>query len=363
MLLKLADRFPAQFASLVAIFAIGLSSCGDPANTGIAGGGSSYLSRSLSTYSPTLVVANTSGPSSINGYTSSGGNAAVFSIHGSKTQLFPRAVAVDPTNGQMYVANSYLTNPPIVIFGHDANGNVAPKYTLASYAITNEYLSVGLDASENIWVGQGWSGSDPGNILEFAAGAHGPTVSPINIIQGGKTTIFSVHSVVSDPSSNIYVLNQPETAQFEIAEFSAGSKGNVAPVRVIAGSNTGMVEPFAIAVDTNDYVYVTDVKKNSVKVFGPDQSGNVAPHLVIQGSNTGLQSPEGIAVDAEGNIYVGSYGYNSSTPEILEFASGAKGNATPIRIITSGITTPWGLAICPSATACDSGGASSNHRR
>jgi hypothetical protein len=62
-------------------------------------------------------------------------------------------------------------------------------------------------------------------------------------------------------------------------------------------------------------------------VFAPDATGDVAPVRVITGTKGAPLSPSGIAVDAKGNVYV------NQGLEILEYASGASGNAAPVRTI------------------------------
>ena len=75
--------------------------------------------------------------------------------------------------------------------------------------------------------------------------------------------------------------------------------------------------------------------------FAPGANGNVAPTASFTAS---IQSPTGIAVDATGRAYV--VAYSVSGTEILSYAYGASGNATPSTILT---TDPngWGLAIDP----------------
>jgi len=82
----------------------------------------------------------------------------------------------------------------------------------------------------------------------------------------------------------------------------------------------------------------------SVAVFPRDADGNVAPLRTIAGSNTGMSWPGGIAVDGVGRIYVsdsvaGAYG------TIFVYAAGANGNVPPIAEITDGVADPSGVAV------------------
>ncbi len=82
--------------------------------------------------------------------------------------------------------------------------------------------------------------------------------------------------------------------------YPAGSKGDVAPIAV----TTDMVSPSGIATDATGRIYVTNGLTNTVTVYAANANGNVPPIAVIGGSNTGLANPTAIALDAGGKIYV-----------------------------------------------------------
>jgi hypothetical protein len=85
-----------------------------------------------------------------------------------------------------------------------------------------------------------------------------------------------------------------------------------APIATISGSNTGLMEPYGIALDSAGKIYVTDNLTAMVSVFGAlgNQAGtlNETPLAVIGGSKTGLSEPQGIAIDSHSNIYVADLG-------------------------------------------------------
>ena len=119
--------------------------------------------------------------------------------------------------------------------------------------------------------------------------------------------------------------------------YAAGAHGDVAPIRTISGSNTGLYYAWDIAVDAHGLMYVVNnagrYGKNSITVYAAGANGNVAPIQTISGPQTTLYFPTGIAVDAQGNIYVQNHGWD----DILVFAPGANGDVAPARIIWS----PW----------------------
>jgi hypothetical protein len=86
-----------------------------------------------------------------------------------------------------------------------------------------------------------------------------------------------------------------------------------------------------------DLLYIGNTGNNSITVYKHDAKGNTAPLRVIAGSKTGISAPGQLAEDALGNLYVANgYGYAevSSNPAVLVFVHGANGNVAPIRKLT-----------------------------
>lgn len=132
--------------------------------------------------------------------------------------------------------------------------------------------------------------------------------------------------------------------------FAPGASGDAAPVRVIRGKRTGLTAAFAIAVDPPGNVYVVnsdDMAISGVLVFGPRANGNVAPIRVIAGSATKLETPSGVAVDPRGAIYVSDHGGSDGAGAVRVYAKGANGNAAPLYSIAGSATRlrPYGLTI------------------
>ena len=103
-----------------------------------------------------------------------------------------------------------------------------------------------------------------------------------------------------------------ESYSATVLVYSAGSTGNVAPTAILFGPNTDLGGPIGIAVDSSGKIYVADESSASVTVYPALVSStrpvNVAPIATISGSNTGLILPIGIALDSSGNIYVADGG-------------------------------------------------------
>jgi len=158
-----------------------------------------------------------------------------------------------------------------------------------------------------------------------------------------KRTIFDEGGLAIDNNNLLYVANS-KTATIDI--FPAGSSTMQAQ---IGGSNTGLVAPGTVAVGASLNVYAFDTKTATISEFAAGATGNVAPIRTISGSKTGLNGGNGfsfgIAVSkASGEIFVSNPGSNA----ILGFAANASGNSTPIQTIAGSATqlsNPLGLAV------------------
>jgi sugar lactone lactonase YvrE len=152
-------------------------------------------------------------------------------------------------------------------------------------------------------------------------------LSAVALTLGGA----EVAAAAPDPTGTIYVADCGANA---IDVFPPGANGNVAPARVIAGSNTGLSCPADVKVDSAGDVYVANFNANTITEYGPGASGNVAPINTIGGSNTGLAEDDDISLAPDGTLYAGNF---VGSPVVV-FAPGASGNASPIRTIAGSNT-------------------------
>ena len=113
-------------------------------------------------------------------------------------------------------------------------------------------------------------------------------------IGGSNTGLIAPGTVALDASNNVYVVSNTGT----ISEFAAGATGNVAPIRTIAGSNTGLNGGgIAVAVSkASGEIFVLNNGTNAVLGFAATASGNVAPIQTLAGSATQFSNPIGLAV-------------------------------------------------------------------
>jgi hypothetical protein len=232
------------------------------------------------------------------------------------------------TGQTIYVANS--GNSSITEYTAKADGNVSPTSTISG---SNTDLSspdgLAVDASGTIYVAD-FSGA---RITEYASGASGD-VAPVRTISGARTTLGNPWGVGVNTLGTLYVTNSGGSG---IVEFVSGASGDVAPVRTISGANTLLYEAWGITFDASGQAYVSNGSSinNAVTEYSPEVSGDVSPNSSISGSNTELSAPNGEAFDSSGTLYVCNNGRANS---VTAYASGAAGNASPLRMIT-GVST------------------------
>ena len=226
-------------------------------------------------------------------------------------------------------------------------------------------------ASRYVYVGN----ADPPSISAFRLRDRG-NQTPERIIAGNRTRLHAPAGLAFDSQANLYVSDCCVRYGGRILVYKAGASGNVAPIRQITGTPSGILINLAIAVDAEDYLYVAssehilvfapgahgvatpvrditgvnqvegialdtagnlfavDRFKNAVLEFAPGADGSAAPIAVISGSNTHLDFPEFINVSPTGDIYV------TEESDVLEFAEGSNGNVPPRHIITTQGVTP-----------------------
>jgi sugar lactone lactonase YvrE len=256
--------------------------------------------------------------------TASGDVRPIVRIAGASTTLnSPDSIALDAA-GNVYVANDGANQ--VAVFAKGANGNVKPGRIIGgSKSQLGPTEGLLVDAYGKLWV------SDYGNnaITAYPKGASG-NVKPATVISGSNTQLSTPTGMVwgtYGSGSVVYVAN---TGGASVVGFDPAAKGNVAPVVSIAGSNTGLSRPFALAVDSTGRLLVAD-ESAGVLIFSPGANGNVAPVAHI----TGLTYPAGVVTDGQDNIYVANF----SGKSIEEFLPNANGNATPLRTIRGRKTT------------------------
>jgi hypothetical protein len=284
-------------------------------NIGLGGSVLEYAETANGNAAPSTEITHINGPAAVafsskegigiaNGNVESGGQAALqtFGLTGdllTGISCFPKnhtsAVAFDK-KGQLFASIFTATGRAVDVFAPGANGCVKPKRTISDEG------GLAIDSNNVLYVANNGFDSSSGiaTIDIFPAGS-----STMEAQIGGSNTgleaagsLQPLDSVAVDASNNVYVF-QVKTAT--ISEFAAGATGNVAPIRTISGSNTGLNGgngfSFGLAVSKKSgEIFVSNPGTNAILGFAANASGNVAPIQTIAGSDTGLGDPAGLAV-------------------------------------------------------------------
>ncbi len=277
------------------------------ANEGGGNGGtfSEFSESANGNVAPTTVISNHNGGPVAIGFSSKEGigfadgninsagqlGAETFSLTGeflTGIECFPKptqtnAVAFD-SKGQLFVTGVVKGGRAIGVFKPGVNGCVKPKRTISDQG------GLAIDSNNLLYVANGATAT-----IDIFPSGSGTMEAQIG---GSNTGLVAPGTVAVDASRNVYVFDSKTVT---ISEFAAGATGNVAPMRTISGSNTGLSDGqgfnFGLALSqTSGDIFVSNPGSNSILVFAANATGNVAPIQTIAGSATKLSVPLGVAV-------------------------------------------------------------------
>ena len=287
--------------------------------------------------------------SSLTGFqvTDNGDVAPTQIITGDATQLV-NPWGVFKTAGTLFVTEDQFNNfftTSILMFPVSSNGNVAPSAFIGG-SNTGLYLPIGITVSTKAAV----IVSDWGRVLTFAPGTFG-NVSPMRVISGPNTQLNAdEQSGIAVHNGLLYVISATPYPQLtpEILVFHEKDNGNVAPLRVIVGPNTGLAGPKGIRVDKLGDVYVSNANQpefnSSVTEYAPTANGDASPIATLQGPQTFLNYAVDLTLDNQSSrVYV----VNIFAPSLTGYALPITGNEAPFMDVQGGnsqITWPVSVA-------------------
>ena len=206
--------------------------------------------------------------------------------------------------------------PRISAFARLANGNVAPDRTIEGQAthLSRTMHGVAYDeVNDEIIVPVALSGA----ILVFRGGAQG-NEPPIRVIQGSDTGLIRPHTATVDPVSGEILAGDPSARGVLI--FDRLANGNVKPKRVISGPKTQFREIVGVASDaTNNAIVVASRAAggpSGLFIFNLLDEGDVAPKRTIAGPLTGaIGRFRQVNVDPQrGKIYLAVQAFRAQQP-------------------------------------------------
>jgi DNA-binding beta-propeller fold protein YncE len=146
-----------------------------------------------------------------------------------------------------------------------------------------------------------------------------------------------MHGLFYDPRHDEIVV--PVALGGAVLALRGGASGGDAPLRVLQGPHTGLVQPDTLNVDLEHDELIVDSGDDSVLVFPRTASGDVAPIRRIGGPKTRINNIFGLAVDPTRNLIlvanrIESDGSRESIDGILVFNRTDNGDVAPLRTIT-----------------------------
>lgn len=160
---------------------------------------------------------------------------------------------------------------------------------------------------------------------------------PIATIAGFDTRLSAPVSVVVDRDGLVVAVDLNR-----LRVFAYDTSGDVAPVKVLGDSGTGIAGPSAVALDEAGNLYVANAIDNSVSVFPRGWTSGQSPTKVLKGGATGLASPVAIAFHPDGRMAVANRpGVDSKVT--MYAADWADGNTAPTKTLQGASTALDGL--------------------
>jgi sugar lactone lactonase YvrE len=253
----------------------------------------------------------------------------------------PFGLALSPT-GKLLV--STLSGGHVYEFAKSATGAWGVLHTIGGAATGFTHpAGVAFGAAGTILVAD--DVNQAGSVREFAANADG-NAAPIRTIAGAATGFSQPLGLAVDAAGTVYVA---DTSDGAVSAFAPGARGNVAPVRSLSG--TSMESSDALALDGAGHLLVAD-GTGHLEDFGTGASGkNQVPLATIAGSQTGIIAPFGVAISPP-LLGVSTASLSSGTTgSAYSQKLAATGGAPPYTWSLAAGTLPSGLTLNPSTGA------------
>jgi sugar lactone lactonase YvrE len=294
---------------------------------------------------------------------SNGDVPPIATIEGAATRLSePEGIALD-SKGNIYVTCNNWTSTgayggsSVIIFSAGSKGNATPIATIVGpHTSLRSVHSITVDSRGKIYVGTFIGSDELSGVAVFSPGSNGD-VKPEAIIVGSSTQLQNLRGIAVAQNGTLLVANASALSIGNgVLAFPTTSDGDLKPSASISGAKTGSNWPVGIALDSRGSIYVANAHRQGIlariSVYPAGSKGDVSPVAVISGANTGLDNRNlrGIAVDSEGNLYVTSDGRDGQNSSITVFAAGSTGNVKPMALINgdnTGLSAAVGIAIGP----------------
>ncbi|MCZ6753264.1 MAG: hypothetical protein O7E51_15730 [Acidobacteria bacterium] len=236
-------------------------------------------------------------------------------IGGSRTNVEMNCgVYVDPGSGDIYSVNGD-TNNLMSVFSRDAKGNVE-----ADRSLHTPHRTLGIVVDEEAQELFLTLNHAPA-VLVYRKEATGDE-APLRILEGDNTQLMDLNGITIDTKNQVmFVSNRGATAH---------NRNNEGWSRALKEGERTWEIPQQIDAWRNFVPGSGEFRPPAITVYPLKANGDVPPLRVIQGPLTRLNWPAHISMDIEHQeLYVA----NTVTDEILVFSATANGNVAPVRVL------------------------------
>jgi hypothetical protein len=146
-------------------------------------------------------------------------------------------------------------------------------------------------------------------------------------------------SLTGGGATSVYVVEHPLNGNGSILQFSASANGTAVPSSTLTLPSGFLVS--CIATDALGQIYVggspsSPTTTGEVLIYAAGSTGAATPTRTITGGLGVLYAPQSMVVDSSGQLYVLT-GY-TNVDGVVVYAANANGAATPVRTIQGSLT-------------------------
>ncbi|HET9029390.1 MAG TPA: hypothetical protein VFN49_04370 [Candidatus Aquilonibacter sp.] len=310
----------------------------------------------------------------IGSFISTGSNAcapasAPIAVDNSGNLVSLQMTCADNTNTAAYAAFDLTSTTPVwsvtgvpsgsqgtgpnLGMGFDANGYMYVAAFLGSYSPDGGATTYPQSTCVGVWK-PGINGAyNASTMIDHTIGCNnGYRINePIGGFAVAKNGTVYVDTAYNQTSEGILIYAAGTTDPSQYTALTSTTNGSLSSIATAKG----------LAVDSGGKLYAANWGNNSIAIFAAGASGAATPIATIAGANTLLCGPHAVAVDAYGTIYVENSGSASnpsnactnsvsSAGSITVYPSGSNGNVAPARVyaLSSNLDDTYnGIALIP----------------
>jgi len=270
-------------------------------NTGLAG----PVAVAVDPVHDEIAVANFNNNSiTVYKQTADGNVKPLRTIIGAATGLNqPEGVAVDPVHNEIIVTNG--GGNTVTVYSRTADGDVTPLRTIgpAGTSGLNAPFGLGLDLVHNEIV---VSNSGNNSITVYSRTENGGAAAvPLRIIGPGGTSLLNgPEGLALDLAHDEIVVANFGNDTITVYSRTENGGATATPLRTISGVvNTQLNLPEDIAIDSaRNEIFVANFGNDTITVYRRTANGDIAPLRIIGGVDTGLNAEFGLALAAQASI-------------------------------------------------------------